>query len=49
MLTRPLLERKGSGDWKESFYNVAHNAIVNGAELVTYDLIKDALLKGAPG
>ncbi|KAI5763699.1 unnamed protein product [Gulo gulo] len=33
------------GLWKGTSPNVARNAIVNCAELVTYDLIKDALLK----
>ncbi|XP_043841498.1 LOW QUALITY PROTEIN: mitochondrial uncoupling protein 2-like [Dromiciops gliroides] len=33
------------GLWKRTSPNVACNAIVNCAELVTYDLIKDALLK----
>ncbi|XP_074160142.1 dicarboxylate carrier SLC25A8 isoform X2 [Sminthopsis crassicaudata] len=33
------------GLWKGTLPNVARNAIVNCAELVTYDLIKDALLK----
>uniref|UniRef100_A0A6I8PE69 Uncoupling protein 2 n=1 Tax=Ornithorhynchus anatinus TaxID=9258 RepID=A0A6I8PE69_ORNAN len=34
------------GLWKGTSPNVARNAIVNCAELVTYDLIKDALLRG---
>nr|KAF6325971.1 uncoupling protein 2 [Myotis myotis] len=33
------------GLWKGTSPNIARNAIVNCAELVTYDLIKDALLK----
>uniref|UniRef100_A0A8D1ZXX9 Mitochondrial uncoupling protein 2 n=1 Tax=Sus scrofa TaxID=9823 RepID=A0A8D1ZXX9_PIG len=33
------------GLWKGTSPNVARNAIVNCAELVTYDLIKDTLLK----
>lgn len=33
------------GLWKGTAPNIARNAIVNCAELVTYDLIKDALLK----
>uniref|UniRef100_A0A5F9C614 Uncoupling protein 2 n=1 Tax=Oryctolagus cuniculus TaxID=9986 RepID=A0A5F9C614_RABIT len=33
------------GLWKGTSPNVARNAIVNCAELVTYDLIKEALLK----
>ncbi|XP_063162064.1 dicarboxylate carrier SLC25A8-like [Candoia aspera] len=33
------------GLWKGTFPNVSRNAIVNCAELVTYDLIKDTLLK----
>ncbi|KAM9032713.1 mitochondrial uncoupling protein 2 [Sarcophilus harrisii] len=33
------------GLWRGTSPNIARNAIVNCAELVTYDLIKDALLK----
>uniref|UniRef100_A0A8D0DMC8 Uncoupling protein 2 n=1 Tax=Salvator merianae TaxID=96440 RepID=A0A8D0DMC8_SALMN len=33
------------GLWKGTFPNITRNAIVNCAELVTYDLIKDTLLK----
>uniref|UniRef100_A0A8C5V3S6 Uncoupling protein 2 n=1 Tax=Microcebus murinus TaxID=30608 RepID=A0A8C5V3S6_MICMU len=33
------------GLWKGTSPNIARNAIVNCAELVTYDLIKDTLLK----
>ncbi|XP_020845245.1 dicarboxylate carrier SLC25A8 [Phascolarctos cinereus] len=33
------------GLWKGTSPNVARNAIVNCAELVTYDIIKDAILK----
>lgn len=33
------------GLWKGTSPNIARNAIVNCAELVTYDLIKDSLLK----
>ncbi|XP_059502740.1 mitochondrial uncoupling protein 2 [Stegostoma tigrinum] len=33
------------GLWKGTFPNIARNAIVNCTELVTYDLIKDLLLK----
>ncbi|KAG5843744.1 hypothetical protein ANANG_G00154160 [Anguilla anguilla] len=36
------------GLWKGTGPNVARNAIVNCTELVTYDLIKDALLKTTP-
>ncbi|CAH2225759.1 mitochondrial uncoupling 3 [Pelobates cultripes] len=33
------------GLWKGTFPNITRNAIVNCAELVTYDLIKEAILK----
>ncbi|XP_020365451.1 mitochondrial uncoupling protein 2 [Rhincodon typus] len=33
------------GLWKGTFPNIARNAIVNCTELVTYDLIKDLLMK----
>eukprot|EP00062_Callorhinchus_milii_P006951 gi/632948030/ref/XP_007889369.1/ PREDICTED: mitochondrial uncoupling protein 2-like isoform X2 [Callorhinchus milii] len=33
------------GLWKGTFPNIARNSIVNCTELVTYDLIKDQLLK----
>ncbi|KAJ8276657.1 hypothetical protein COCON_G00084090 [Conger conger] len=36
------------GLWKGTGPNIARNAIVNCTELVTYDLIKDALLKATP-
>ncbi|KFV67982.1 Mitochondrial uncoupling protein 3, partial [Dryobates pubescens] len=34
------------GLWRGSLPNIARNAIVNCGELVTYDLLKDALLQG---
>ncbi|XP_068187219.1 dicarboxylate carrier UCP2-like [Antennarius striatus] len=36
------------GLWKGTTPNIARNAIVNCTELVTYDLIKDALLRSTP-
>ncbi|KAG9351447.1 hypothetical protein JZ751_022697 [Albula glossodonta] len=36
------------GLWKGTGPNISRNAIVNCTELVTYDLIKDALLKATP-
>ncbi|XP_003971156.1 mitochondrial uncoupling protein 2-like [Takifugu rubripes] len=36
------------GLWKGTAPNIARNAIVNCTELVTYDLIKDTLLKSTP-
>ncbi|XP_056141398.1 mitochondrial uncoupling protein 2-like [Lampris incognitus] len=36
------------GLWKGTAPNIARNAIVNCTELVTYDFIKDALLKSTP-
>lgn len=36
------------GLWRGTGPNIARNAIVNCTELVTYDLIKDALLKSTP-
>ncbi|KAG7484384.1 hypothetical protein MATL_G00048890 [Megalops atlanticus] len=36
------------GLWKGTSPNIARNAIVNCTELVTYDLIKDALLRTTP-
>ncbi|MBN3309536.1 UCP2 protein, partial [Amia calva] len=36
------------GLWRGTTPNIARNAIVNCTELVTYDLIKDALLRSTP-
>uniref|UniRef100_A0A1A8LD45 Dicarboxylate carrier UCP2 n=2 Tax=Nothobranchius pienaari TaxID=704102 RepID=A0A1A8LD45_9TELE len=36
------------GLWKGTMPNIARNAIVNCTELVTYDLIKDLLLRSTP-
>lgn len=46
---RTIAKEEGiRGLWKGTGPNIARNAIVNCTELVTYDLIKDALLKATP-
>ncbi|KAI4892655.1 hypothetical protein NFI96_022789 [Prochilodus magdalenae] len=46
---RTIAKEEGvRGLWKGTGPNVARNAIVNCTELVTYDLIKDALLRSTP-
>ncbi|XP_062870904.1 mitochondrial uncoupling protein 2 [Trichomycterus rosablanca] len=46
---RAIAKEEGiRGLWKGTGPNVARNAIVNCTELVTYDLIKDALLQSTP-